>query len=511
MTPSFAGAVDPSAWVPEAISAANLQARADKAKRCAARKDILGWLRAVSPRTYHLPPCELHHYQVATRYELESGLEAPRFHAKTAIGCIGIPLFQSMEEPDHFDYYLNVQGNERKTLAVNLGIKLEIEQNQVLRLLYGDQIGRDKWTDSLFVLRNGVVFQAATSGQGLRGTNYRMRRPNYIILDDAYEDAHIRNPDATMDINSWVDSTLEFLMANDRPSVLRWQGTAINDVDGLKRYEERSKVPGSRVRFRRFCAFGEFRKENEGKTEKWYDTTQVLWPELHSYEWWKALQAEPGRNQTIFNREALNIRGGDSEAKVHQEWLDVPGWEYDPDVEFRFGVNHLLLAITICCDPSVGKRDENDPTGFCVILKTQRTDGSLPVFWIDALRNERLSPQKRIDQIKDWLKIYRERFPMCNGFEVRIETVAGFMDFGDQVAAQVDAPVTCLPQATDKLAHLESKAILLQNRRVRLNKFIDGILKTTIKHQFTTNYPNKDDLRDAALIGFDTTDAGLWH
>ena len=88
--------------------------------------------------------------------------------------------------------------------------------------------------------------------------------------------------------------------------------------------------------------------------------------------------------------------------------------------------------------------------------------------------------------------------------------MAGFNDFGDQVAAQVDAPVTLTPAKTDKLAHLESKAMLLQNRRVFLNKYIDEILKTTIKYQFTTNYPTNDDLRDAGLIGMDANDEGVW-
>lgn len=498
---------DPGTWPAEALSEANVQARAEKAKRCAARKDVLGWLRAVSPRTYHLPPCELHEYQVATRHEPEAGVEAPRYHAKTAIGCAGIPLFGALEEPDLFDYFLNIQGNERKTLAVNLGIKLELEQNPVLHHLYGSQVGRDKWTDSLFVLKNGVVFQAATTGQGMRGTNYRLRRPNYVILDDAYEDSFIRNPEATQGVNDWVESTVEPMMANDRPSIWRWQGTAVNDSDGLKRLEESSKIPGSLTKFRRFCAFGRYDAEG-----RWVDDgATVLWPALRGYAAWKAKQNDPKTNPTIFNREHLNVRGGDAEAVVHEEWLTVPGWEYDGDLEFRFGVDHVLLAVTICCDPSVGKKQENDPTGFAVVLKTQRTDGkSLPVYWVDALRNERLSPQKRIDQMRDWIRIYRARFPQANSFEVRIETVAGFMDFGDQAASQLDVPVTCLPQATDKLAHLESKAILLQNRRVRLNKHVDGILKTALKHQLTTNYPTKDDLRDALLIGLDPNDSGLW-
>lgn len=500
---------NPHTWPPEALNDANVQGRAEKAKRCAARKDILGWLHAVSPRTYHLQPCELHEYQVATRHEPESGLEAPRYHAKTAIGCAGIPLFQALEEPELYDYYLNVQANEKKALALNMGIKLELEQNAVIRLLYGDQVGRDKWTDSLFVLRNGVAFQAATTGQSLKGTNYRLRRPNYVMLDDAYDDNHIRNPEATQAVNDWVESTLEPMLANDRPSIWRWQGTAVNDVDGMKRLEEKAKMPGSSTKFRRFCAFGEFRSDDGGQTYKWYDSPTVLWPALRSYDAWKAKQNAPGTNQTIFNREHLNVRGGDAEAVVHEEWLNVPGWEYDPDLEFRFGVDNVLLAVLICCDPSVGKKQENDPTGFCVLLKTQRTDGSLPVYWIDALRNERLSPGKRIEQIKDWLRLYRDRFPTCQGFEVRIETVAGFADFGDQVASQIDAPVTVLPAVTDKLAHLESKALLLQNRRVRLNKHIDGILKTAVKYQFVNNYPTHDDLRDSVLIGLDPNDTGM--
>ncbi len=497
---------DPTTWPPETLDHVNLLARADKAERCAKRKDILGWLRAVNPVIYHLTFCELHDYQVATRYEPEAGIEAPRYHAKTAIGCSGIPLFLAYEEPDTYDYFLNVQANEKKALAVNLGIKLEVEQNEVLRLVYGDQVGRDKWTDFLFVLKSGVVFQAATMGQSLKGTNYRLRRPNYVILDDAYDDEDITNLESTMKKNDWVESTLEKMLANDRPSVWRWQGTAVNDADGLKKMEERSKVPGSRVKFRRFAAYGTFDADG-----KWIDDGSVLWPALRDHDGWTAKQTAPGVNQTIFNREIKNIRGGDSEAVVHKEWLESPNWEYDPDVDIRFGVDHVLLAVIICCDPSVGKHDENDPTGFVVLLKTQRMDGSLPVYWIDAARNERLSPQARIDQIKAWLKEYRRRFPNANAFEVRVETVAGFSDFGDQVAASVDAPVEAIPQTKDKLAHLGSKAILIQNRRVRLNKRIDGILKTTIKYQFTTNHPTHDDLRDAALIGFDANDAGIWR
>ena len=39
----------------------------------------------------------------------------------------------------------------------------------------------------------------------------------------------------------------------------------------------------------------------------------------------------------------------------------------------------------------------------------------------------------------------------------------------------------------------------------------DGILKRAIRYQLVTNFPTKDDLRDAVLIGLDTTDTGIWR
>lgn len=501
--------LDPSTWPAEALSFYNIRGRAEKAKRCAAAKDVLGWLAAVNPKTYHLPFCELHRFQAEIRHDAESGVEAPRYHAKTAIGCAGIPLYGALEEPELYDYFLNVQATERKALAVNTGIKLELEQNEVLRYLYGDQTSTEKWTDFLFVLRNHVVFQAATTGQSLKGTNYRLRRPNYVILDDAYNDDHIRNPEMTMAVNDWVESTLEPLMANDRSHILRWQGTAVNDADGLKKLEAKSKVSGSSTRFRRFTAHGEFVLSDDGVTMTWADTDKVLWPELRSIQKWRAMKAEPGRNQVTYNREHLCVRSGAGESVVHEEWMANPSWEYDPDQELRFGIDHILLSVIICCDPSVGKKAENDPTGLAAILKTQRMDGSLPKYFIDALRNERLGPQQRIDQIKAWVRDYRRRFTMAQSFEVIIETVAGFADFGDIAAGQLDVPVTVLPETKDKLARLEAKAILFQNRRVFLNKRIDALLKTTIKQQLTTNYPTNDDLRDAAIMALDPKDMGI--
>lgn len=449
------------------------------------RKDIKAWLKAAMPRTYRLPFCELHDYIVETRNEPEHALEAPRGHAKTAMGCAGIPLYQALEEPQLFDYYLNVQGSEGKALALNLGIKLELEQNDVLREVYGDQVGPDKWTDGLFVLKNGVVFHAVSTGQKLRGTNYRLRRPNWVRLDDAYEDDDIHNPEQTAKKNDWIESTLQPLMAADRPTAYCHQGTAINDTDALRKFEERAKLD-PKIKFRRFAAFDE-------------KTKTSLWPELKSYEDWQRKRAAPGTNPTIFAREYLNERRDDASAIVKPSWLR--GWEFDPNTLKFDGREHRLLAARLLVDPSIGQKVENDATGMAVMLKSQMKDAESADYWIMRLDNERISLHERVQLIQTIVT------KPPRGYKInvcRIEGVAGFLDFVAEARRRVrGVGIEEVEAKKDKIAHLESKSWNFQNGKVHISTDIPQIMRDELFNQLTVNHPAHDDLRDAVLFGID--------
>jgi hypothetical protein len=449
------------------------------------RKDPLAWMKAAMPHAYRLPFCALHEYIVETRAERKHGLEAPRGHAKTAIGCVGLALYLGLEEHDRFDYFLNVQGSEPKALAVNLAIRLELEQNDVLRAVYGDLIGPDKWTDSLFVLKTGVVYQAASTGQKLRGTNYRLRRPNWVRLDDAYEDEDINNPDSTAKKNAWIESTLEPMLAKDRPTAYCFQGTAINDVDGLRALEEAAKDPQSGVKFKRFAAFDEA-------------AGTVLWPELLSLEGWLRLRNEPGRSPTIFAREYLNERRDEASAIVKPSWLQ--GWEFDP-AALKFDRDHKLLGVYLLVDPSIGKKVENDPTAMCLMLRSKYADAHSVDSWIMALVNERLTLHERITEMQRLIDAQpRERRVTT----VRIEAVAGFKDFAAEAARKLrGAGVEEVDQVADKISVLESKSWHFQNRKVHISTGVPKNLRDTLYNQLTVNHPPHDDLRDAVLLGLE--------
>ena len=241
------------------------QARLEEARLCAKEKDILGWGAALFPDKFGLEFCEeLHGYFVSIRGEEFTNTEAPRYHAKTTIKCFLIPLFQALEEPETFKHYLNVQATDEKALEVNRAIKVELESNELLREMYGDQEG-DRWTDQRFVLKNGVIFSAIGAGKSIRGINYRNIRPDYIIVDDLYDEEDIFSSTQTKKKNSWFWSSLYQARSKSRRTSIHFQGTAINTDDLL---EELKKKAG--VKSRSFAAV------------KDWDKGTILWPTEHN-------------------------------------------------------------------------------------------------------------------------------------------------------------------------------------------------------------------------------------
>jgi len=197
-------------------------------------------------------------------------------------------LFQALEEPDQFRHYLNVQATQEKALDVNRSIRAELEMNEIIRAMYGEQMG-ERWTDQRFVTSKGVIFSAIGAGQSVRGINYRNVRPDYLIVDDLYDEEDIHNPDATKKKNNWFWSSLYPARAKSRRTSIHVQGTAINPYDLLEELKTRPSVKSA--------TFQAIEDEAAGK---------ILWPELHTLESLKQDRILMG--PIIFAREQQNER-----------------------------------------------------------------------------------------------------------------------------------------------------------------------------------------------------------
>lgn len=458
------------------------------AKKYAAAKDVLNWGKTLFPHKFYLPFCkELHGYFVDIRNEPLTGTEAPRDHAKTAIKCVLIPLFQALEETESYDHYLNVQSTAPKSVAVNVAIKHELENNLVLRDLYGDQVGRDKWTEGQFALSNGVVFTAASAGQSIRGLQYLNRRPSYIIVDDLYDDEDINNPDSTEAKNRWFWSALYPARSESRKTSVHVQGTAINQEDLLFQWKETKGV-----RYKTFASV------------KDWDKGVVLWPELKSFDERKIQRSL--MPSVIFAREYQNERRDDASSIVKRAWLK--GWEYDPENLELEKQGHSLIAVLLCVDPSIGKDKQDDFTGIVLMLVTQWADSRGMEFWIEGLWNEHLTLNERVLKMQSISDGRPSKRPITGA---PIEAIAGFKDFAAEVKRRTTLPVKEISVVKDKISNLESKSHFFETGKVHISRRITKELRDQLEYQLTTNYPKNDDLRDAVLLGLDGDTGGLWN
>lgn len=447
------------------------------------QKYILNWGKILFPDKFNLPFCmEMHSYFCEMRDESFTSDEAPRGHAKTTIKCFLIPIFQALEEPYKYRHYLNVQSTEDKALAINTSIKAEIEDNKLLRALYGDQVAKAKWTDGQFVLKNGVIFTAAGAGQSIRGMNYRQIRPDYILVDDLYDEDDIQNPDSTKKKNRWFWGTLYPARAKGKRCCIKIQGTAINECDLM--YLARTS---KRIVSRTFKAVKDF------------DKKIVLWVELNTFESLQADREDMG--SLIFFREYQNDRIDDSTSFIKRSWLT--NWEEDPDrLVFGGNAGRTLIRTLLGNDPSIGKNFENDFAAYIVVVKWRPTDGNRVNYFIDYVTQGKFTLDERIKKLQHIAGSYTGKRKIG---VVRIEAISGFQDYTGEVKRKTSLPLQEITSVKDKISILVSKSRYFEYGQVKLSKNVPQDMKDLLVHQLTTNHPEHDDLRDALFLCLDET------
>jgi len=167
---------------------------------------------------------------------------------------------------------------------------------------------------------------------------------------------------------------------------------------------------------------------------------------------------------------------------------------------FGGGASPLLVESRLGCDPSIGKNMQDDFTGVALVRKIKEVDASGNSYYIEELWNEHLSLNKRVNLLE---KISQDQPAGLPLNRVIIEGVAGFKDFVAEVKRRTNLPVREANATKDKISHLESKSHYFENGKVFLSNKIPRRLRDMLVHQLTTNYPKKDDLRDALLLTLD--------
>lgn len=454
-------------------------------KRAAAEGDVLKWGRLAMPDKFNLPPCkDLHGWLVEQRLAEYLAARAPRGFAKTTTQCNLIPMYQALVEPDLFNFYLTVQANDEKATSVNRAIKMELEQNELLQLAYGRQV-TDRWTDSEFELRNGVVFKSVGAGASMRGIQYRNRRPDYVTLDDPYDENELYSLEATERVNRWIKGTLLKVLARSRRSAFHVTNTLANTADITLAME---KWPQCVSR-----AFSSLITEADG-------SKRSLWPEMLTV---KQLEEDRERmGSFLFDREMQSLITDDTESIVKTSWLEK--WEFDPELVFsRFTKDFHITNVMLGHDPSTGTA-EGDPAGFAMIVETQGP-GTRKDWWLMDAEDKVMSWDERLGRLERMHSAQNALGPEFRVRRARVEGIGGFKDYGEQAKLKTSLPVDVVTFTKGKIAHLAQHQSKFEFGKFHVSKKISIPLQDKLREQLTKNKPKHDDFRDAVLLALDAS------
>jgi len=187
-------------------------------------------------------------------------IAAPRGHAKTTAGTHAYGLASLLFGEQ--DFALLVGSTEKMAAQLLANMRLALTENPGIIQDFGVTVLRDNETE--LVGRVGgreFCIIAKGSGQKVRGTLWRQKRPGLVLIDDLEDDEQVLNAERREKLRDWV---MDALMACGNDYCLyRMLGTILHSDSILERF-----LKDSSWYTRRFRAH-----------ESFDDFSNILWPE----------------------------------------------------------------------------------------------------------------------------------------------------------------------------------------------------------------------------------------
>jgi hypothetical protein len=106
-----------------------------------------------------------------------------------------------------FNYALIVGNSHPRACERIASIKHELDNNQMLIELFGEQHG-NTWNEDELVLRNGVRFKALGARQSFRGSKAVVERPDFLFIDDLEDEENTATEPQREKLKAWVTRSL---------------------------------------------------------------------------------------------------------------------------------------------------------------------------------------------------------------------------------------------------------------------------------------------------------------
>jgi predicted phage terminase large subunit-like protein len=278
-------------------------------------------------------------------------------------------------------------------------VKVELVDNSRLARAYPKSTGRGPaWRAEFIELANGVVIEALSTGQGVRGRRHLQHRPTLIICDDLQNDSHISSASQREASRRWFDGSL--LKAGDTQTNFVNLATALHrealalqlhDAPGWisARFSSIQSWPANMELWERwetiYCDPANDRASQDSRA--FYERNQremeagavVLWPDCEDLYALMQMRAESG--QAAFARE----KQASPSDPTMCEWPDE---YFEDDIWFDRWPDELSTR-TIALDPSKGNDAKRGDYSAFVLLGIDRAG----VVYVEADLARRPTPQ----------------------------------------------------------------------------------------------------------------------
>lgn len=169
--------------------------------------DPLYFSQIVLSKHFYLPPAEFHQeiFDLLIKQKQYTCIVAPRNHSKSTLISLAFALHQALFKKSKFIVIISDTATQAEMFLDT--IKSELENNDILKYLFGDLRG-DKWTTDDIELSIGVKILARGAKAKIRGLKWGNLRPDLIICDDMENDEMVKNQDRRKDFKIWFYSAV---------------------------------------------------------------------------------------------------------------------------------------------------------------------------------------------------------------------------------------------------------------------------------------------------------------
>ena len=291
--------------------------------------------------------CFPHHFTLKSppfHYEImdllakpgNTGIAAPRGFAKSTLLLVD-DAWDIVNANRH--YIVKISDSFTQSLEHTLNLHNELEENEILRWIYGNLTTGD-WAQGEFITSTQVKVVAKGQGNKIRGLKFKQWRPDKIEVDDLENDELVENADRREKLRRWFKrGVMPALAQNGKINVI---GTLLHHDALLARIINKAdEFSGWETK--------KYKAINEDERGVY-----SLWPEMYSLEDLEAIRSDPSHpkylGSTTFSQEYQNEPVSEQDAVVKRAWIK---YQDNPPA---------LKKKIITIDPAISKKDTADFT-----------------------------------------------------------------------------------------------------------------------------------------------------